>query len=99
MLTPRSALYACTICVLAATIERAEALQLAEEMTCEQAIQQFEQTGVVYVFANGRFVIPFKRGTPVRKAANLQCPDQGAIPRAFTVTTRDARRCVISMGC
>ncbi len=73
--------------------------QIADEMTCEQAIAYYEKHGVIQVLANGRFAVPVRVGVPVAKAATLQCDDQGRQPRAYTISTKDAWRCTIAVTC
>ena len=78
---------------------QAAAQALADQMTCEQAINYYEKNGVIYVIANGRFAVPLRPGTPIRQAATLQCADQGRSPRAYTISTRDTWRCAIAVTC
>lgn len=73
--------------------------QLADEMTCKQAVAYYEKHGVIQVLANGKFAVPVKVGVPVSKAATLQCEGEGQQPRAYTVSTKDAWRCTIAMTC
>ncbi|WP_187969633.1 hypothetical protein [Aquibium microcysteis] len=73
--------------------------QLADEMTCKQAIAYYEKHGVIQVLANGKFAVPVRVGVPVSKASTLQCEGEGQQPRAYTVSTKDAWRCAISVTC
>ncbi|RST87624.1 hypothetical protein EJC49_04555 [Aquibium carbonis] len=73
--------------------------QLADEMTCKQAVTYYEKHGVIQVIANGKFAVPVKVGVPVSQASTLQCEGEGQQPRAYTVSTRDAWRCTIAMTC
>jgi hypothetical protein len=75
------------------------AAQIADEMTCDQAIAYYEKHGVIQVIANGRFAVPVRVGVPVAKAATLQCEDQGSYPRPYAISTKDAWRCVIAVTC
>ena len=72
--------------------------QLADQMTCTQAIAYYEKHGVIQVLANGKFAVPVRVGVPVAKASTLQCDGENE-PRAYTVSTKDAWRCVIAMTC
>ncbi len=73
--------------------------QLADEMTCKQAVAYYEKHGVIQVLANGKFAVPVKVGVPVSQASTLQCDGEGQQPRAYTVTTKDAWRCTIALTC
>lgn len=73
--------------------------QLADDMSCEQAIAYYEKHGVIQVLANGKFAVPVRVGVPVSKASTLQCGDQGQQPRPYTVGTSDAWRCTIAVTC
>lgn len=77
----------------------AVAQAFANEMTCAQAIAHYEATGTIFVMANERFAVPLRGGTPIGRAATVQCSDQGQIPRPVSVLTRDVRRCVIAVRC
>lgn len=88
--------------VLAAAMALIAALafaQLADEMTCKQAVAYYEKHGVIQVLANGKFAVPVKVGVPVSQASTLQCDGEGQQPRAYTVTTKDAWRCTIALTC
>lgn len=73
--------------------------QLADEMTCKQAVAYYEKHGVIQVLANGKFAVPVRVGVPVSQAATLQCDGEGQQPRPYTVTTNDAWRCAIAVTC
>ncbi len=73
--------------------------QLADDMTCKQAVAYYEKHGVIQVLANGKFAVPVRVGVPVSKASTLQCEDQGRQPRPYTVGTSDAWRCTIAVTC
>ncbi|MDN2578701.1 hypothetical protein [Aquibium sp. ELW1220] len=72
--------------------------QLADEMTCKQAIAYYEKHGVIQVLANGKFAVPVRVGVPVSKASTLQCDGEGQ-PRPYTISTSDAWRCTIAVTC
>lgn len=76
----------------------AGAQQLAEQMTCEQAVGYFEKNGVIYKTANGNNVLPIRQGTPIRKAGGLRCGHDRSEFR-YSLKTRDNPRCVISAYC
>jgi hypothetical protein len=73
--------------------------QLADEMTCKQAVAYYEKHGVIQVLANGKFAVPVKVGVPVSQASTLQCDGEGQQPRAYTIGTKDAWRCTIALTC
>ena len=73
--------------------------QLADQMTCKQAVAYYEKHGVIQVLANGKFAVPVSVGVPVSQASTLQCNGEGQQPRAYTVTTSDAWRCTIAVTC
>ena len=73
--------------------------QLADEMTCKQAVAYYEKHGVIQVLANGKFAVPVRVGVPVSQASTLECQDQGRQPMPYTVSTSDAWRCTIAVTC
>lgn len=72
--------------------------QLADEMTCKQAIAYYEKHGVIQVLANGKFAVPVRVGVPISQASTLQCDGENE-PRAYTISTKDAWRCAIAATC
>ena len=85
--------------LLQTTLAPAWAQAFAHDMTCAQAIEHYETTGIIFVMANDRFAVPIRNGIPINQAATLHCPDQGQSPRPQTVSTRDVSRCVIAVYC
>lgn len=85
--------------LLLASVTSPAFAQLADEMTCKQAIAYYEKHGVIQVLANGKFAVPVRVGVPVSQASTLQCDGEGQQPRAYTVSTKDAWRCAISVTC
>lgn len=73
--------------------------QLADDMTCKQAVAYYEKHGVIQVIANGKFAVPVTVGVPVSQASTLQCQSEGQQPRPYNVGTRDAWRCTIAVTC
>ncbi len=71
----------------------------AEQMTCRQAVDYYAQHHQIHVFANGRFLLPVRVGTPIDQAAHLTCDTDGRMPRPYYVRTRDSSRCAIAMTC
>jgi hypothetical protein len=77
----------------------AHAQQLAEEMSCAQAVVHYEQNGSIYVMTKRKFAVPVTVGTPIGQADTVYCTGSGAQPRPQTVRTRDKRRCAIAVRC
>jgi len=77
----------------------ASAFELAQDLTCEQAVAYYEKNHVIYVLTHNVIAVPIRVGVPVKDADKLQCPDQGQRPHAYTVETKDRWRCIIAMTC
>ena len=71
----------------------------AEPMTCAQAIAFYERNRFIHVRANGRDVVPVRRGTPVNLARDMQCSGRGQMLHGYAVRTSDLAACTISMRC
>ena len=77
----------------------ASAFELAQDLTCEQAIAYYEKNHVIYVLTHNIVALPIAAGVPVNDADKLQCTDRGQHPRPYTVETKDRWRCVIAVTC
>jgi hypothetical protein len=76
----------------------ANAQQLAENMTCQQAKAYFEAHGVIYKSVHGS-VIPITRGIPISRSGSLICTGRYSNQFTYSLQTRDSRRCTISTYC
>ena len=77
----------------------ASAFELAQDLTCDQAIAYYEKNHVIYVLSHDVIALPIRVGVPVKDAEKLQCSDQGQHPHAYSVKTKDRWRCVIAVTC
>jgi hypothetical protein len=77
----------------------AGAFELAQDLTCDQAIAYYQKNHVIYVLTNDVIALPVSVGVPVKDAAKLQCTEQGQVPHGYSVRTKDRWRCVIAMTC
>jgi hypothetical protein len=77
----------------------ASAFELAQDLTCDQAIAHYEKNHLIYVLTHNVIAVPIRVGVPVKDAGKLQCPDQGQRPHAYAVETKDRWRCIIAMTC
>jgi hypothetical protein len=76
----------------------ANAQQIAENMTCQQAKAYFEAHGVIYKKVHGS-VLPITRGIPISRSGSLICTGRYSDQFTYSVQTRDSRRCTISTYC
>ena len=77
----------------------ASAFELAQDLTCEQAIAYYEKNHVIYVLTHNIVALPIVVGVPIHESETLQCTDRGQHPRPYTVETKDRWRCVIAVTC
>lgn len=77
----------------------AGAFELAQDLTCAQAVAYYQQNHVIYVLSHDVIALPIRVGVPVNEAATLQCPDRGQVPHAYNVRTKDRWRCAIAETC
>jgi hypothetical protein len=77
----------------------ASAFELAQDLTCDQAIAYYEKNHVIYILSHVVIALPIRVGVPVKDAATLQCPDEGQNPHGYSVATKDRWRCVIAVTC
>jgi len=76
----------------------ASAQAIADNMTCAQAVSQYERNGRIYKLAHGKDVIPIYNGVPVSQQNRLFC-DWGYRKTPYSTKTTDNKRCVISYRC
>jgi hypothetical protein len=77
----------------------ASAFELAQDLTCEQAVAYYEKNHVIYVLTHDVIALPIRAGVPVNEAGKLQCSDRGQVPHGYSVETKDRWRCVIAVTC
>lgn len=77
----------------------ASAFELAQDLTCDQAVAYYEKNQVIYVLSHDVIALPIRVGVPVKDADKLQCSDQGQRPHAYSVKTKDRWRCIIAVTC
>ncbi len=77
----------------------ANAFELAQDLTCDQAIAYYDQNHVIYVLSHDIIALPIRVGVPIGDAAKLQCSDRGQVPHGYTVKTKDRWRCIIAQTC
>jgi hypothetical protein len=74
------------------------AQQVADQMTCSEAVAHYERFRQIDTIVNGE-VLPIDQGTPIRQAENLNCnADQGSRFETMVKTTDDPQ-CVIAAYC
>ena len=72
--------------------------QIADNMTCAEAVAYYERHGRINKIAHGKDVIPIYNGVPVSKRNQLRC-DWGYTKMGYSLKTKDNRRCTISYRC
>jgi hypothetical protein len=77
----------------------ASAFELAQDLTCEQAVAYYEKNHLIYVLTHNVIALPIRVGVPINEADKLQCSDRGQIPHGYSVETKDRWRCVIAVTC
>ena len=87
------------LAALVALCAPASAFELAQDLTCDQAIAYYEKNHVIYVLTHDVIAVPIRVGVPARDADKLQCPDQGQHPHGYTVETKDRWHCIIAVTC
>lgn len=85
------------IAMLAASVFPAAAQPIAEQMTCQQAIDYFAANGVIYKTVRGN-VMPIRQGIPIGYALP-GCYGPGYKRFTYRIPTLDTPRCVISHYC
>jgi hypothetical protein len=76
----------------------ATAQSVTNDMTCQQAIAEYERNGRVYVRQRSGSVLPIYVGVPLSQKNRLLC-DFDQFKMYYTVPTKDKRRCGISWRC
>ena len=76
----------------------ATAQGVTNDMTCQQAIAEYERNGRVYVRQRSGRVLPIYVGVPLSQKNRLLC-DFDQFKMYYTVPTKDKRRCGISWRC
>ena len=76
----------------------ASAQGVTNDMTCQQAIAEYERNGRVYVRQRSGRVLPIYVGVPLSQKNRLLC-DFDQFKMYYTVPTKDKRRCAISWIC
>lgn len=76
----------------------ATAQELTQQMTCEQAVAEFEKNGVVYEERSGQ-ALPIRKGTPIQQANLLKCETTGNEVLETMVVTKDNPQCAIARYC
>lgn len=76
----------------------AQARQLTNDMTCQQAQQKFLEDGRVYTRLRTGAVIPMYGGTPVASGKRVHCMREQTQSSKMVATT-DKARCPISRQC
>ncbi len=71
----------------------------ADKMTCEQAVDQYEKYGRIYVIAHGKNIVPIYGMIPIRKKRDLHCRGRSSMKATYHVRTRDNSRCGIAVFC
>jgi hypothetical protein len=77
----------------------ASAFELAQDLTCKQAIDYYAKNRVIYVLTHDVIAVPVRVGVPIGEADKLQCTDQGEHAHGYSVQTKDRWRCVIAVTC
>ena len=72
----------------------ANAQAVADNMTCQQAINYYEKNGRISKYAHGKNVIPIYNGVPVSKRRQLKCSST-----SIKFKTTDNARCTVAYKC
>ncbi len=72
----------------------ANAQAIADNMTCQQAINYYERNGRISKYAHGKNVIPIYNGVPVSRRRQLKCSSTG-----IRFKTTDNTRCTVAYKC
>lgn len=92
----------CAICLTAllgvAQSDVANAVQTAEQMTCDQAKAFYQRNGYIYKIVGG---VPtrIQRGGSILDAGAVRCTGRTRNQMTYSVPTRDRRRCTVSTYC
>jgi hypothetical protein len=88
------------ILLIAALVPSGMALArtFAEDMTCAQVIDTFENTGSVWKRVAGK-PMRVTNGVPVRQAQGLTCGPNNYSRQVVTARTTDKRSCVYAVYC
>lgn len=87
------------VAALAAFAAPASAFELAQDLTCQQAVDYYQKNHVLYVLTHNVVAVPIRVGVPINDADKLQCPDRGQVPHGYSVETKDRWRCTIAVTC
>jgi len=74
-------------------------IRTADQMTCEQAIQYYEQHGRIYVKAHGKNVVPVWLGKPVSKSSPMNCKGSNTGMQWYMLKTKDNNQCKVCSYC
>ncbi|MBN9079223.1 MAG: hypothetical protein BGN87_01180 [Rhizobiales bacterium 65-79] len=85
--------------LLLGALGTASGFELAQDLTCAQAVAYYEKNRLIYVLSHNVIALPIRVGVPVNEANKLQCSDRGQIPHGYSVETKDRWRCVIAVTC
>ena len=72
----------------------AQAQAIADNMSCQQAVNYYERNGRISKVAHGRTVVPIYDGVAVSKRRQLKCSSIG-----IKFKTTDNARCVVAYKC
>lgn len=68
--------------------------QIADNMTCQQAVQYYERNGRISKITTGNTTIPIYNGVPVSQRSTLRCSTSSVY-----LKTLDNPRCTVAYKC
>jgi hypothetical protein len=71
-----------------------QAQAIADNMTCQQAINYYEKNGRISKYTHGKSVIPIYNGVPVSKRRQQKCTTAG-----IRFKTTNNPRCIVAYRC
>lgn len=72
---------------------------LASQMTCNQAVQYYQDHHRIYILANGKDIVPIYGMTPYNERRNLTCSKPHQWMHFYWVKTLDSDSCFIAAYC
>lgn len=84
--------------VLSFAIFPAFAENVANHLTCAQAVSAYAKDGRILIVANGKNVIPIYGWTPLHRAGAVQCGGRNIL-MTLMVKTTDSNRCAVAVRC
>ncbi len=84
--------------VLSLAVFPAFAQNVANRMTCAQAVSAYAKDGRILIVANGKNVIPIYGWTPLHRAGAVQCGSRNIL-MTLMVKTTDSNRCAVAVRC